>query len=144
MHERALHFQGASRLPACGSENDDTDEKRFELPCIFLKHTRCDPCICGYFYSTRCGSVLYGFLYGDVQSCWLDWFLCAPGPRYVQMQGNKIGAAVVLWVLGNSMHNSLTSTGAFEISINGHLVGERAALHVKVPDHKNNVFTDEQ
>lgn len=40
-------------------------------------------------------------------------------PCYLSMKQNKIGAAAGLWIVGNVLHNSLTSTGAFEVSYNG-------------------------
>lgn len=46
-----------------------------------------------------------------------------PFPQwYLSMQQNRMGAAIGAWILGNSLNNMLISTGAFEVSADGHLV----------------------
>lgn len=45
-----------------------------------------------------------------------------PPDIYRKIVENKFGWAMGVWFVGNMLHNGLTSTGAFEIYYDGHLV----------------------
>ncbi len=48
----------------------------------------------------------------------------APPAVYDKVKQNKFGAAMAVWFLGNMLHSSLTTTGAFEVFYNGQLVSD--------------------
>jgi hypothetical protein len=53
-----------------------------------------------------------------------------PPAWYQQVAGNKASAGIAVWFVGNMLHNSVMSSGAFEIYLNGQLV-RRGAGHLQ-------------
>lgn len=51
----------------------------------------------------------------------------APPAVYDKVKQNKFGAAMAVWFLGNMLHSSLTTTGAFEVFYNGQLLFSKLA-----------------
>lgn len=45
-----------------------------------------------------------------------------PPAWYQQLAGNKASAGIAVWFVGNMLHNSVMSSGAFEIYFNGQLM----------------------
>lgn len=48
-----------------------------------------------------------------------------PPELYNQVKEKKLAMAMAVWFLGNMLHNSLTSTGAFEVFYDGQQVEQR-------------------
>lgn len=57
------------------------------------------------------------------------WLGMEPPEFYASVQQNKFGYAMAVWFIGNAVHNSLMSTGAFEIFHDGDLVFSKLALN---------------
>ncbi|CAI7794749.1 unnamed protein product, partial [Closterium sp. NIES-53] len=45
-----------------------------------------------------------------------------PTHRYEQIRTNRLGSAATVWIVGNVIHGSLASTGAFELVLDGRTV----------------------
>ncbi|GJP50009.1 hypothetical protein CLOM_g9165 [Closterium sp. NIES-68] len=51
-----------------------------------------------------------------------------PFPQwYEQIRANRLGSAATVWIVGNVMHGSLASTGAFELVLDGRTLFSKLA-----------------